>query len=119
MDSSAARMMWSRPVPRVSPSMAPRAYISQCGAPRPVKAGTTYTPPLPDTFRAKYSLSAASVIRCSSSRIHWITAPPTNTLPSRAYWTFPPVPAAMVVTRPFWLRTSFSPVFISKKQPVP
>ena len=32
---------------------------------------------------------------------------------------FPPAPAAMVVTRPFWLRTSFSPVFISKKQPVP
>ena len=99
--------------------MAPRAYMSQWGAPKPVKAGTTYTPPLSGTFRAKYSLSAASVMRRSSSRSHWITAPPTNTLPSRAYWTFPSSPAAMVVTSPFRLRTSFSPVFINKKQPVP
>ena len=39
----------ARPVPRVRPTMAPRAYGSQYGAPRPTKAGTTYTPPVSRT----------------------------------------------------------------------
>ena len=40
MASSTARAMWARVVPRVTPTMHPRAYMSQYGAPRPVKAGT-------------------------------------------------------------------------------
>ena len=64
--------------------MAPRAYISQYGAPSPVNAGTTYTPALSFTLFAKYSLSALSLMSFSSSRSHWMTAPPTNTLPSSA-----------------------------------
>ena len=48
MLSSAARAMWATVLPRVRPTMAPRvrpwieprAYGSQCGAPRPTKAGT-------------------------------------------------------------------------------
>ena len=39
--SSVARMMWYLLQPRVRPTMVPRAYWSQWGAPRPVKAGTT------------------------------------------------------------------------------
>lgn len=38
--SSAARARCARPVPRVSPTMVPRAFGSQCGAPNPTKAGT-------------------------------------------------------------------------------
>ena len=53
------------------------------------------------------------------SRTHWITAPPTKTLPSSAYSTLPFRLMAMVEIRPFWLRQMVSPVFISKKQPVP
>ena len=41
MASSAARITCSRLVPLVIPRMAPLAYMSQWGAPRPVKAGTT------------------------------------------------------------------------------
>ena len=40
MPSSAARAMWASVVPRVIPTMVPRAYGSQCGAPRPASAGT-------------------------------------------------------------------------------
>ena len=35
------------PVPRVRPTIVPRAYGSQCGEPSPVNAGTRYTPSLP------------------------------------------------------------------------
>ena len=48
-----------------------------------------------------------------------MTAPPTKTLPSRAYSTLPFRLMPMVEIRPFWLRQMVSPVFISKKQPVP
>ena len=54
-----------------------------------------------------------------SSRSHWITAPPTNTLPSSAYVVSPPMRQAMVETRPVLLVTGSSPVFMSRKQPVP
>ena len=117
--SRAALIIWFLLAPLVNPKIAPLAYISQWGAPNPVKAGTMYTPPLSLTFFAKYSVSAASLTSLSSSLIHWITAPPTNTDPSRAYWTFPSIPTAIVVRSPFLLLIIFSPVFISKKQPVP
>ena len=39
-DSNAALTMCAFVTPRVSPTMAPRAALSQYGAPRPVKAGT-------------------------------------------------------------------------------
>ena len=40
LPSGAARTMCARVVPRVRPTIVPRAYMSQCGAPRPVKAET-------------------------------------------------------------------------------
>ena len=40
IDSSTARARWPRPVPRVMPTIVPRAYGSHHGLPRPVKAGT-------------------------------------------------------------------------------
>src|SRR5439155_275182 len=40
IDSKAAHAMWPALDPRVSPTIVPRAYGSQCGAPKPVKAGT-------------------------------------------------------------------------------
>ena len=52
MLSSAARAMWPAVVPRVMPTIVPRAYGSQCGAPRPANAGTRYTPPLSGTDAA-------------------------------------------------------------------
>ena len=43
--------MWAAVVPRVRPKIAPRAYGSQCGAPRPTNAGTTTTPSELGTLR--------------------------------------------------------------------
>jgi len=76
--------MCARPVPRVRPTIVPRLYMSQCGAPSPVNAGTKYTFPLSDTDSAMSSVSAADEISFISSRSHWTTAPATNTLPSSA-----------------------------------
>ena len=64
--------------------MVPRLYMSQWGAPRPVNAGTRNTPLQSDTSVATASVSAAVVTSLISSRSHWTTAPPTNTLPSSA-----------------------------------
>ena len=44
--------------PRVSPTIVPRAYGSQCGEPRPVSAGTNTTPSVDSTDRASASVSA-------------------------------------------------------------
>ena len=49
MASTTARASWARPVPRVMPVIVPRARGSHHGLPRPVKAGTTVTPPLSGT----------------------------------------------------------------------
>ena len=84
MASRAARTTWARPVPRVMPMRVPRLYMSHQGAPRPVKAGTRYTPPVSFTDLAMPSLSAAVEMSFISSRSHWMVAPPMNTLPSRA-----------------------------------
>ena len=84
MQDSTARAMCARPVPRVMPRIAPRAYMSQQGAPSPVKAGTTTTPPLSGTVAASASISGAEEMMPSSSRSHWMVLPPLNTLPSSA-----------------------------------
>src|SRR5439155_876128 len=55
----AARARCARVVPRVRPTMVPRAFGSQYGAPSPTKAGTKYTPPVSGTWRARPSVSAA------------------------------------------------------------
>ena len=52
MLSSAARAMCATVLPRDRPTMAPRASGFQYGAPRPVKAGTTITPPASGTLSA-------------------------------------------------------------------
>ena len=84
IDSSAARAMWAPLLPRLRPSTVPRAAASQYGAPSPVKAGTSTTPPLSGTLAASASTSAAFFTRPSASRSHCTTAPPMNTLPSSA-----------------------------------
>ena len=89
MDSCAARIICSRLVPRVRPIRQPRAYMSQCGAPRPVNArehGIRRRYPAPSWRSIPHRGFRRKRI---SSRSHWITAPPINTLPSRAYWVFP------------------------------
>ena len=55
--SRAARARWPAVVPRVIPTSAPRAYGSQCGAPRPANAGTRNRPPLSGTVAASASVS--------------------------------------------------------------
>ena len=47
--STTARARCARVVPRVMPTIVPRAYGSHHGEPRPVNAGTTYTPPVSAT----------------------------------------------------------------------
>ena len=71
-------------VPRVSPTIVPRAYGSQYGAPRPTNAGTKYTPPVSGTDSASRSVSAAFAISPRPSRSHCTAAPAMNTLPSSA-----------------------------------
>jgi hypothetical protein len=41
------------------PTSVPRANGSQCGAPRPAKAGTSTTPPVSSHWRASGSTSGA------------------------------------------------------------
>ena len=84
MASRAARARCARVVPRVSPTMVPRAYGSQCGAPSPTKAGTRYTPPVSGTDSASACVSAACVMTPRPSRSHCTAAPAMNTLPSSA-----------------------------------
>ena len=58
MASSAARAMWPGLVPRAKADDACRvACGSQCGAPRPTKAGTKMTPPASGTLAASASTS--------------------------------------------------------------
>ena len=76
--------MWALVVPRVRPVMRPRASERQCGAPRPVSAGTMVTPPESGTERASASISAALAMRPSPSRSHCTSAPAMNALPSSA-----------------------------------
>ena len=88
-------------MPRVMPTIVPRAYGSHHGEPRPVNAGTTYTPPLSGTLAASGPISAASSMMPRPSRSHWIAAPVTKIAPSSAYATVPSASAqATVVSMP-------------------
>src|ERR1041385_646203 len=111
--------MWPELVPRVRPRIAPRAYWSQCGAPRPTNAGTKYTPPLSLTVAASASTSEELRINPNPSRNHCTTAPPTNTLPSSAYSIEFPTFHATVVTRRLEDLIGFAPMFCNRKHPVP
>ena len=82
--SSVARTSMSAVVPRVMPSTAPRAPASHHGAPRPVNAGTTWTPPASGVLRAIASVSFAARTSPSPSRSHCTAAPAAKTLPSSA-----------------------------------
>ena len=85
MLSSAARAMCADVVPRVSPTMVPRAYGSQCGAPSPAKAGTKYTPPVSGNAARALRPRRAERMIPSPSRSHCTTAPAMKMLPSSAY----------------------------------
>ena len=111
--------MCATELPRVSPTIAPRASACQYGAPRPVKAGTNITPPLSGTLSASVCTSALPLIACSPSRSHCTTAPPMKTLPSRANSGTSVGCAALVVISPLVLVWNCVPVCISMKHPVP
>ena len=78
-----------------------------------------YTPFESGTDSAKRSISGAEEISSSSSRSHFIVAPPIKILPSKAYCTSSFMPSAIVVSSLFFDTTGTEPVFISIKQPVP
>ena len=71
-------------MPRVMPTIVPRAYGSHYGLPRPVKAGTTNTPSVSGTDAASGPISADDSMRPSPSRSHWTAAPVTKIAPSSA-----------------------------------
>ena len=71
-------------VPRVMPMIMPRACGSQCGAPRPVSAGTKTTPSVSVTVAAIAAVSAAEPTIWSPSRSHCTAAPVTKIAPSSA-----------------------------------
>ena len=82
--STTARVMCACVLPRVMPRIVPRAYGSHHGEPRPVNAGTTYTPPVSLTLAASAPISAAVSITWRPSRSHWMAAPVTKIAPSSA-----------------------------------
>ena len=99
--------------------MVPRAFGSQYGAPRPVKAGTTIDVAGVEHARGQaLDLAGTAEKTPSPSRSHCTTAPPMNTLPSSAY-SLPRVCAQAVAIRPLVDCTTLSPVCSSMKQPVP
>ena len=53
--STTARARCARVVPRVMPTIVPRAYGSHHGEPSPVNAGTTHTPPVSGDARGERS----------------------------------------------------------------
>ena len=112
--------MWAAVVPRVRPKIAPRAYGSQCGAPRPTNAGTTTTPSESGTLAASFSTSTDDLMTPSPSRSHCTTAPAMKTEPSRQYVVLPPTCQPTVVSSLcFDWPAAYRPMFSSMKQPVP
>src|SRR5512143_2260328 len=102
------------------PTMVPRAYGSHHGDPRPVKAGTTNTPPESVTEAASGPISAAEEMMPSPSRSHWMAAPVTKMAPSIAYALVPSASVqATVVSMPSVGAGHVGPTFISTKLPVP
>ena len=101
------------------PTIVPRAWGSQCGAPSPTKAGTKDRPPVSETSRASCSVSAAWRMIRRPSRNHWTAAPAMNTLPSSAYTGSPRAPQASVVSSPCFDMGRSVPVFKSRNAPVP
>ena len=82
IDSNAARAMWARVVARDSPMISPLAEGSQSGEPRPVRAGTSTTPPLSATLLASGSTSLAFWMIPRPSRSQLTIAPAMKTEPS-------------------------------------
>ena len=72
-------------VSRRRPINMPAACASQCGAPRPTKAGTKTTPSVSGTLAASASTSAEEPMSFKLSRSHCTTAPAMKMLPSSAY----------------------------------
>ena len=83
-DSSAARARCAPLVSSVSPHISPRAAGSQCGAPRPTKAGTRYTPWSSGTAAAAVAVSPALPMTLRPSRSHFTAAPAMKIEPSIA-----------------------------------
>src|SRR3954447_556270 len=121
IDSTTARVRCARPVPRVMPTIVPRAYGSQYGDPSPVNAGTHTTPSVSSTDAASGPASAAFVMMPRPSRSHWIAAPVTKIAPSYAYVAGPPSASCQptVVSSPSTGGGHDSPTFISTNEPVP
>ena len=84
IDSTTARARWALVVPRVMPTSVPRAYGSHHGLPRPVKAGTKYTPSVVSTDAASGPTSWRSAMMPSPSRSHWMAEPVEKMAPSSA-----------------------------------
>src|SRR5690348_1474013 len=118
--STTARAKCARVVPRVNPTMVPRAYGSHHGEPKPVNAGTRNTPPVSGTDDASGPVSAADAMIPKPSRNHCTAAPVTKIAPSIAYVTAPGASDhATVVRSPSTGAGSTEPTFVSTNEPVP
>ena len=71
-------------VSRVRPKIPPRASGSQCGAPNPVNAGTSTTPPLSGTVPASPAERAGSATSRRVSLSHCMVPPALKIVPSTA-----------------------------------
>jgi len=97
MLSSAARAMCAASCRALMPTMVPRAYGSQCGAPRPAKCRHQIDPPLSLTLAASASISGAVRTKPRPSRIHCTTRADEDAA-SNAYSVRAPICQATVVT---------------------
>ena len=84
MESTAARATCPRVLAMVRPEISACASRSQCGAPRPEKAGTRVTPELSTTDSA-WVTSSATEPWASNSAVQASVAPEDKMFPSSAY----------------------------------
>ena len=120
MPSSAARARWPAVVPRVSPAMVPRAYWSQCGAPKPGKR--------------RHEIHAAAIRHAGRQRFDFrrgLDQPQSVAQPlhdragdehaplQRVFRPAAGIFQATVVSNSWREAAGFWPMFISMKQPVP
>ena len=117
--SSAARATCAGRVPAVMPATTARAPGRHHGAPSPLSAGRTRTPPLSGTVAASAASAAGSLASPSSPLSHSSSAPAVNTPPSRAYSTRPSIPQATVGSSAPRGSMRSAPVCASTKTPVP
>ncbi len=121
--SRTARTSSGRPLPRVSPTMVPRAPKSHTGVPSPSRAGTNQTSPVSSQRPATSAEWAAESMTARSSRSHSTQVPADSMTASTPQVTRPRRRQAMMGNVPAGPRAECggrsAPTHWSSMPPVP